>query len=416
MSNYLAIATVTAALRQLILQGLKSASWGFAYDIAVTTTPLDVARSPSYDAIGQINLFLYHASPNTAWRNEPSPTQVKQGEIGIPPLALDLRYLITAYAPENNGVEVHRLLGCALSVLHDHPILSSKELAGALVNSDVHEQVERVRLIPLDVSVEEMASLWNSFQKSYSLSMAWQASLVLIDSRRSARAALPVLVRKSTDVSRDGELAAVPSIEPVVPGIDSVKPIAQQVSARLGETLAIVGHLLVGAEVRLIFSHSRWNGPKYISPSSITDSALSVALPSRIAAKDEWPAGSYSLSVGVTRRLGETEHLTNELPFSLAPTITSINPTSGAPVGDVLALKVNVSPKVWVGQRVCLIVGDRTFAPQPFLSATDTLQFSLKGISHGVYRLRLRVDGVDSIIVDKTTIPPSFVGPELTVL
>ena len=78
---------------------------------------------------------------------EPPPRQVKQGESGLPSLALDLRYLITAYAPDHNDVEVHRLLGRALSVLHDHSVLGAAELAAALVHSDVHEQLERIRLI-----------------------------------------------------------------------------------------------------------------------------------------------------------------------------------------------------------------------------------------------------------------------------
>jgi hypothetical protein len=417
MSNYLAIATVTAALKQLLLMGLQSATWGFPYDLTVTAAPPDVARS-GFEALGQINLYLYHAGANTAWRNEPPPRQVKQGESGLPSLALDLRYLITAYAPDHNDVEVHRLLGRALSVLHDHSVLGAAELAAALVHSDVHEQLERIRLIPLVVSVEEMANLWNSFQKPYNLSVAWQVSVVLIESARSARTPLPVLIRASTGLNGgDTALVVTPEIGPVTPGIESVAPPAQQISARLGDALEIGGHLLAGAQVRIAVAHSRWSTTRYLVPASITASRVSVALPSGGGAETDWPAGTYALSVGVTRQLGGAELVTNELPFALAPTLMAISPTSGTPdANGILPVTVHVSPPVWVGQRVWLIAGDRTFAPQAFTAQTDTLQFALKGLAPRNYRLRLRVDGVDSLVVDKTTTPPSFVGPELEVL
>lgn len=408
MSNYLAIATVTAALKQLILMGLQNATWGFPYDLTVTTTPPDVARSQALQALGQINLYLYHTGSNATWRNEPLPHQVKNGEAGLPPLALDLRYLITAYAPDNNGIEVHRLLGRALSVLHDHSILSGTDLAAALENSDVHEQMERIRLSPLSISVEEMSNLWNSFQKPYNLSVAWQVSVVLVESTRAARSPLPVLIRA---------LAVTPEVGPVTPGIESVAPPAQQISVHLGEMLEIAGHLLAGAQVRVAVAQSRWQSTKYLGPSSVTTRKVSVRLPSGSSAGADWPAGTYTLSVGVTRQLGETELVTNELPFTLAPAITSINPTSGKrDANGSIPLTVHVSPQVWPGQRVSLIVGDRAFALPASLVQTGALRFSLEGLGPKKYRLRLRVDGVDSLVVDKTTVPPSFVGPEFEVL
>lgn len=419
MSNYLSVAALTSALKTIILQGLQNATWDFPYDLTVTTTPLDVARTTTLEALGQINLYLYHVGPNAAWRNEPLPRQVKKGETGYPPLALDLRYLLTAYAPDNDGIEVHRLLGRAMSVLHDHAILSPTELQAALENSDIHEQVERVRLTPLLISAEEMSSLWNSFQKPYNLSVAWSVSAVLLESTRATKAPLPVLKRTTPDSSTpDQGMFAAPNLGPFTPGIDSVSAPVQQASVRLGETLTMAGHLLAGVMVRVAVDQSRWTNTRYLPPvaGSVTPWRVAVAIPSGSSAEAEWPAGTYMLSVGVTRELGETEQLTNELPFSLAPSI-SISPMSATPdVDGNIDLTVTVAPEVWVAQRVTLIIGDRTFKPEPFLAQTDTLDFKVNGLAPGKYQVRIRVDGVDSILVDKTTTPPSFVGPELEVL
>lgn len=416
MSNYLAIAAVTSALKQLLLNGLQNAPWDFPYDVTVTTAAPDVARPQALDTSGQINLFLYHTAPNAAWRNE--LRQGKTGGSGFAPLALDLRYLITAYAPENDGVEVHRILGRALGVLHDHAILSATEMKAALLNSDVHEQLERIRLTPLTISVEEMSSLWSMCQKAYNLSVAWQASVVLIESLRAARAPLPVLTRGSAPAGAgDQGITLQPNVGPVTPGIESLSPPAQQASVRLGEALTIDGHLLAGDMVRVIVNHTRWTSTKYLLPDSVSAWKVSVTLPSGGTAEAEWPAGTYMLSVGVTRVLGGPEIVTNELPFTLAPTMPSISPTSGTPdLNGEIVLTVDVAPEVWPQQRVSVIVGDRTFKAEPFAVKADSLQFTLGGLGSGTYRVRLRVDGVDSLVVDKTTKPPSFVGPELEVL
>ena len=44
--------------------------------------------------------------------------------------------------------------------------------------------------------------------------------------------------------------------------------------------------------------------------------------------------------------------------------------------------------------------------------ATDTLQFSHDSLADGDYWVRLRVDGVDSVLVDRSTTPPTFVADQ----
>ena len=53
----------------------------------------------------------------------------------------------------------------------------------------------QIRITPEPLTVDEMSKLWSSFQKEYRMSTAYQASVVLIESDRRARAPLPVLTR-----------------------------------------------------------------------------------------------------------------------------------------------------------------------------------------------------------------------------
>ncbi|WP_323378843.1 DUF4255 domain-containing protein [Pyxidicoccus xibeiensis] len=412
MSNHLAIATVTSALRHLLLKGLQSAPWGFEYEVGVTFNSPEFARPQAMDSIDQLNLFLYQAVPNAAWRNEALPSQVKRGEQGFPPLALDLYYLLTVYTPNDDGLEAHRLLGRALSVLHDHTILSASELQAALPHSDVHEQVERIRLTPHVPSVEEMSKLWSMFQKPYRLSMAWQASVVLIDSTRPARAALPVLTRGTANTG----ITVQPDLTPVTPGLESLSFPHQQPGPRLGDVISITGHRLTDGPARVALTHSRWSGPQYFTPGPVSARSASFTLPADASAQASLPAGVYTLALALTRQPGESEYVTNALPFMLAPVLQSISPTQGSPNGDgILPLTATVSPQVRPDQRVSLIVGDREFKAEALAVQGSTLSFTLKGLTPGKYRLRLRVDGVDSLVVDRASTPPKFVGPELEV-
>src|SRR5271165_5972473 len=126
MSNRLAIAAVTACLRNLLANAL--ARDDDLSDAVVTAQPLDKARDPAATS-NQLNLFLYMISPNAAWRNQDMPGRTRPGEVASPPLALNLFYLVSAYGRDND-VQLpfsQLLLGQAMSVLYDHPVLGHDE-------------------------------------------------------------------------------------------------------------------------------------------------------------------------------------------------------------------------------------------------------------------------------------------------
>jgi hypothetical protein len=59
-------------------------------------------------------------------------------------------------------------------------------------------------------------------------------------------------------------------------------------------------------------------------------------------------------------------------------------------------------------QRAALLLGDREVLAQPHPAATDTLTFVVTAAPTGEHFLRLRIDGVDSLLVDRTATPPVF--------
>lgn len=403
MSNALAIAATTATLRNLLLTQVPQLD-GDLSDLEVTAQALDVARKGISKA--QVNLFLYQTTINVAWRNMDMPRQTRPGEAGTPPLALNLHYLVTAYGrgDSDNDAVNHRVLGGAMSVLHDHPMLSRSEIAIALPNNDLAEQFERVKITPLTLGVEEISKLWMVFQTQYRISMAYEVTVVLIDSRTPARSALPVLKRGDDD---RGVVTA--------PGSASVLAVVQfprsQPALRLGESAVIRGDQLTTHDAVLRFTSSRLQNPVEIQPAPATEPAQ-IAFEIEDVADDadalsRWVPGFYTVAL-VVKRSGVPPIVSNEIAFSLAPRITLSSANAGAGAVDVT---VTCAPRLVPAQRVLLVFGDRQVEPTTITTPADTSQpttvlFKLTGLSAGSYLVRLRVDGVDSIPVVYGGTPP----------
>lgn len=392
MSNTLAIGAVTATLRALLETEIAQEGGG----LRVTTLPPDKAQVfGQADGDGRVNLFLYHTQMNPAWRNMDTPRQVKPNESGFPPLALDLYYLLTAYerADGDSSVLAHRLLGRAMLVLHDHPLLGADEIRAAVPNNDLADQIERVRITPQPMSLEELSKLWMIFQTGYRISAAYQASLVLIDSRRTSRTPLPVLTRGQDDRG----VTAQPDLVPPFPALLAVDLPEGQTSVRIGEELTLRGVHLQGDSVAVRFTSMRLTQP-HLEAASGTAKEVKVTIP-------DIPAGSYTVAIRVSKA-GQLDRFTNEFPLQIAPRITNIAPTTAAARNLTLTLKC--APDVLPEQRAALLFGDREIPANAHAAPTDTLSFDIAAAATGEYFLRLRVDGVDSSIVERIGAPPKL--------
>ena len=400
MSNSLAIAAVTATLRNLLIQGLTSEA--DLADTTVTMQPLDRARTNGQTA-NQMNLFLYHVLPSAAWRNMDPPWGVKPGETATPAIGLNLYYLVTAFGRDNDTQRPfsHQLLGRAIGILNDHPLLGADEIKAALVSNDLWNQVERIRITLQPFSVEEIAKLWTGFQTQYRLSIAYEVAVVLIDSRRATQAPLPVLTRGKNDAG----ILAQSSVLPPFATLDTVELPARQTSAHLGDTIKINGQLLDGDDVQVQFSHHAWDAPKLVPARSHSSQSIEVDVPNDGTA---WPAGNYLLAATISTA-GEAGPPTNQVAIAIAPSITSSLPVTIKRVRGTATLKLTCSPELAPKQQIAVMLGPNVF-PVPIPNApTSEITVQIPAAEPGEYWIRLRVDGVDSQLVDRTAIPPVFV-------
>jgi hypothetical protein len=407
MSNALAIAAITEAMRVRILNGInRDESLG---GVAVTARPPDTARLD--DTTHQVNLFLYHSAPNPAWRMV-DPQHSRPGESGQTPLALKLYYLVTAYHGDNEDLTNNqtdrllgssRLLGLAMSTLHDFPNFDAATINSAMPPADQSdfpfEQIEHVRLSCQPLSIDEMSKLWSGFQTNYRPSAAYEASVVLIESTRPRRTALPVLRRGAND---EGVFVFAMS----APGLTSLGLPFSKSSVELGDTITLQGTALPIEGTPFRFQHPGLETFVDLGPlAGSSDNAALVRLPAlsdSVTVADEWPPGFYT--VMARREQPPAPTLTsNALPIALAPLIESRSPAS-TPPGD-FTLTITSRPHPLPDQRILLLFGEGEFEPASVTgpaAAGDptTITFDLSVTQPGAYVIRLRVAGVDSIPLD----------------
>jgi hypothetical protein len=421
MSNSLAIAAVTATLDALLTRGLG---------MDVSVKPLDVARQGNNS---QVNLFLYHTSINAAWRNQDMPHQVKAGETSQPPLPLCLYYLITAYGEGNDQTKAQQLLGKAMSILHDHSLLGAEEIKKAtetnVAGSNLHEQIERVRITPHPLSLEEMSKMWTMFQTQYRISAAYEVSVVLIESTLPARAALPVLTRGKDDAGVQMLLGESPLLSEVrVPFTGKfdpsiVTPTAQELqlvkalpSAQLGDELALIGQSLTADSVRVVFERQPTGETFEPNIVKMSAEAIIIKLPaSGDPAAANLTAG-FHLATVITRHGSEPERYSNSLAVALSPRITQINAKNlpATPLVSVnrtaianglgdATLDILGNLDILPDQAAVLLLGDQFIPAESHPAKANKLKFIARRIQAGTYRLRLRIDGVDSHLIDRTS-------------
>jgi Pvc16 N-terminal domain len=392
MSNDQAIAAVTSTLKTMIFQAV-SADAALAGS-EVTARPPDRARQGV--AGNQINLFLYRTSIDAAWRNE-DPPPTRSGESGQPVLPLVLSYIVTAYGDNDDEVLSHRLLGLAMSVLHDRPLLSRAVIAASLAGSGLESQIERVRITPHPIPLDEISRMWATFGTGYRTSVSYDAAVVLIDSKRAVVAPTPVLARGTGDLGP----VAVASLGPM---LQMAAAPASQPAAKPGDTVTLLGRGL-GAVTGVRVSGPALTAPVELPSTPAGASEISIAIPS----PPTLPAGMASIEALMDDGSGN-QIVSNAVPLMLAPTIVSKAALKAKLAKGAASLQVSCAPAVEGSQTVALVVGDRLIAGETSAAGTPArskLQFALSGFTAGTYMLRLRVDGADSIPVVAAAPPVS---------
>ncbi len=436
MSSPLAIGAVSAVLRNLLDSGIVE-QVPLGTTVTVTAAAPDTIRLDVPEDPPQLNVFLHQVTPNAAWRNRELPSHGSNGErLTNQPLALDLHYLITAYGKSDFQAEI--LLGYAMHLLHERPVLDRPTIRRALdpspldvsmlppafqvlTASDLADQFETIRITPMAMSVDEMSKLWAAIQTHYRPSAAYQVSVVLIDAKKPIRVPLPVLSRGPVDPisRRDRGVVVNADMLPPLPTLFGAAPQAEQTVARLGETVTVTGIRLTGTGATALLAHRLVTTPVEIAVApNVTGAGFTFTLPNDAAAQTAFAPGLWQLSVRLTPTGEPHPRETNGigLPIAADPVIAA-DAGLGLPAAIVVrggsppqvTVTIRARPQVRLGQRATLALDGVNAEANARVAASDPLVFVFpNSIPAGNRFVRLRVDGIDSPLVQRSGPVPVF--------
>ncbi|ACK72195.1 conserved hypothetical protein [Gloeothece citriformis PCC 7424] len=422
MSNYLAIASVTATLQKILQSTIQDDVEGAR---VTTIRPDGVGRSTPETGV---NLYLYRVSP-VNWRHGDLPSRRSTGDlIKRPQIALDLNYILTFYGNEVE-LEPQRLLGSVVRTLHSRPILTSEIIRDAMEDSafrylresDLAEQIEQIKFMPIPLSTEDLSKIWSVFfQTPYALSIAYQASTVLIESDEIPKRALPVRQPRIQVVPYKPALTEIVTLDELA----KIWRLSPERPILANSTIKIRGSGLKGDITHVQIAEIE------VLPQEVGENEIILNLGS--FPEDVLRPGIQSLQV-IQRHSRDQQRIveSNVIPFVLSPTIRNLRivEVQSGIEEDLreVELIISVTPTVGKTQRVALILNELSLEnPEQYNIKipnrpldTDIMTVHLRDIKPGEYLVRIQIDGVESLLtVDTDAQSPTFeqyIAPKITI-
>lgn len=137
-----------------------------------------------------VSLFLYRVHVNSTQRSPLIKDPV--GNMRRELLPLDLHFFITVWAPKASLQ--HAILGWAMRLLEDTPVLPSSLLNG--VREETFRTDETVEVVAGQLTNEELMRIWDDLGTEYQLSVPYVARVLRIESLYELSEGEPVTRRQ----------------------------------------------------------------------------------------------------------------------------------------------------------------------------------------------------------------------------
>ena len=184
MADYTALVEAGTALVEMLRDNLTPEPIGNRELIALC--------SPHESENNQLTLYLYQVEEDTQGAQS-GYYQVSREVERLRPTKYNLRFLVTAHskAPAQlKEADQYRMVGAALQVLRDHPVIDQEYLSGSLA-----EQNAQVRVVLEKTTQDQLRKIWNNTSSAYKLSFVVLLTGIEIDSKKERR------LTRVTDVS-----------------------------------------------------------------------------------------------------------------------------------------------------------------------------------------------------------------------
>ena len=126
-----------------------------------------------------ISLYLYRVTPAGEIRNYP-PRIAPDGRRYRPLLPINLHYILSSWARE--AAKQQRLLGSAMRILEDTPVLPAGILNQGGPEDDTFRPNETVDLIMESISIYDMGAIWDMAKPNLQPSVGYIARMIGLES------------------------------------------------------------------------------------------------------------------------------------------------------------------------------------------------------------------------------------------
>lgn len=423
MSNYLAVATVTATLQRALQAAVQMDVEGARI---TTVRPSDIGSGTPESGV---NLFLYQVITNPALNNMDATPLRSRGTPTKRQAALDLYYMFSFYGSEVE-LEPQRLLGSVMRTLNDQRVIDQDLIRAAcrdstlpfLQASTLAEQVQQINIVPLDLNLEDLSKAWSVFfQTPYLLSIAYKVLVVLVAGEESPTRGLPIRDRRTNGLSPFFQ-------QPQVEGIRAQGGVAEAIVA--DSTLVITGKQLKGDGATLV----RLCGVE-VTPTEISATQIQLSLAQ--VPSSALRAGVQSLQVIHPPQSGEPSRRgkeSNAAPFVLRPHLAQVRLMAGqVDEEEARSGQLQLQTNLTIGshQRVVVVLNEWNAAspaasPASYLfdaapreQDSVTIDISFQAVKPGDYLVRLMVDGAESQLQIDNDVNSStyewYIGPRIMI-
>lgn len=397
MSNYLAIATVTAALKNIIQTGIGRDLPG----TLVTTVRPDTIATAQKER--KVNVYMYQATPNREFNSSNTPSyKLSKGITKGKAVYLDLHYIISFYGDEKE-LEPQQLLGSTIKALVDQPTLSEEVIedtlfhAKFLSNSTLSDRIQQIKFAPTMMTADEIVRIWSAmFQSPYTLSIIYQGKAVIIEGEKLGKSPLPIRERQI--------------------GLTSTSPIINTLTVDRGNkrvvtqasTLLIRGRQLDSDIVKVKI------GEAILTPQKVSNQQIQLSLSALLPQeKPNLRAGAQNLQVihsgDRDSDRNEQNIESNTIELVLRPNIVKtavISLTKNWKQQCSAEIEIGVDLLVQPKQEVYLILNeiankdseDHVFQAQKRNGLEKSLFFIVNKIKMASYLARIKIDDAESLL------------------
>lgn len=404
------LSVVTDTLKQLV-----DREWANAplWTPATPRFAADVTGlSPEAARLGQgaqLSLYLYHIDENNARESLFWTAQSQSAgaaPIGYQPLALDLYYLLSAYA-EGNYVHEQQAMSIAMRVFHENPVVRGVGPDG--LPWEVTLTLERR-------SYDELSRLWQATTSSLRLSAVYRAAVVLIEPEQGpppapavsvidlavepgAAAAGPRLLGTHREVrytAPGGTAVAFAQDPATVAAGGEISLLGTGLGPAAGERLILTGPYPGGAQVDV----SAWLAD--VPPATAARRVLRIPAVTGVPPAGAPAPGRYGVRLEAVASDGQLLFRTAEVPLGVA---AGVSP-AGGPLLPAAA-SYTVRGTGFAPDDMQVVLGTIPLRPAAaaapaageYAVSPDGTALTLvppAGLRAGTYQVRVRVAGIES--------------------